>query len=175
MIVLAGRLAIDHVLTSSDDCIAPRRATCADALRFFQEPDAHFEAEIGRSQRAHGANVDGVKRIIVAQRPARMRGQNCVTAAIHEPKYVVMRDLLAKTDAARAENAALVVKRHPRAELHRFRLFHFVLQETRFRTAIVDTEFLQTTFASLIADRAIKRVVDEEKFHDTALTFLHQR
>src|SRR5213592_1628833 len=73
VIVLAGRLAIDHVLTSANDCVAPRRATCADALRFFQEPDAHFEAEISRSQRAHGANVDGVKRIIVNQRPARMR------------------------------------------------------------------------------------------------------
>jgi len=73
VIVLARRLAIDDVLASSDDCVAPRRATCADALRFFQEPDQHFEAEIGRSQRARGANVDGVKRIIIAQRPARMR------------------------------------------------------------------------------------------------------
>src|SRR5882757_3013384 len=71
--VLAWGLAIDHVLASADDCVAPRPATCADALRFFQEPDAHFEAEIGGSQRAHGANVDGVKRIIVTQRPARMR------------------------------------------------------------------------------------------------------
>src|SRR6266850_3118294 len=73
VIVLAWGLAIDHVLASANDCVAPRRATCADALRFFQEPDPHFEAEIGRSQRAHWANVDGVKRIIVTQRPARMR------------------------------------------------------------------------------------------------------
>src|SRR6516225_2312308 len=73
VIVLARRLTIDHVLTSSDDCVAPSRATCADAFRFFQEPDPHFEAEIGRSQRANRAYVDGVKRIIVLHRPARMR------------------------------------------------------------------------------------------------------
>src|SRR5215475_15377001 len=68
VIVLARRLAIDHVFTSSDDCVAPRRATCADTLRLFQEPDAHFKAEIGRSQRADWANVDGVQRIIIIQK-----------------------------------------------------------------------------------------------------------
>src|SRR5438477_8120476 len=73
VIVLARRLAIDYVFASSDDCIAPRRATRADTLRFFQEPDPHFEAEIARSQRAHGTNVHGVKRIIIVQSPARMR------------------------------------------------------------------------------------------------------
>src|SRR3954453_17708143 len=86
-----------------------------------------------------------------------------------------MRNFLAETNAARAENAALVIKRHARAELHRFRLFNFVLQETRLRTAIVDAELLQTAFAGLIANRAVKRMVNQEKFHDAALTFLHQR
>jgi len=86
-----------------------------------------------------------------------------------------MGDFLAETDAARAENAALVIKRYPRAELYIFRLFDFVLQKTRLRIAVVDTELLQTAFAGLIADRAIKRVIDEEKFHDPALTFLYQR
>src|SRR6476661_6017700 len=73
VIVLTRRLAIDDVLAGSDECIASRRATCANALRFFQEPDPHFETEVGRSQRAYWANVDGVKRIIIVQRPARMR------------------------------------------------------------------------------------------------------
>src|SRR3954462_1671559 len=56
VIVLAGRLTIDDVFPSSDDRVAPGRATCADALGFFQEPDPHFETEIGRSQRADRAN-----------------------------------------------------------------------------------------------------------------------
>src|SRR6266480_5450825 len=98
-----------------------------------------------------------------------------MTAAINEPEHVVMRNFLAEPDAARAENAALIIKCHARAELHRFRFFHFVLQKTRLRTAIVDTELLQTAFAGLIADRAIKREIDEEKLNDAALTFLHER
>ena len=46
-----------------------------------------------------------------------MRGEHGVAAAIDEPEHIVMRDFLAKTNAARAENAALVVKRDPRSEL----------------------------------------------------------
>src|SRR3954468_18548252 len=61
VIVLAGRLTIDDVFASSDDCVASRRATCADALGFFQEPDPHLETEIGGSQRADRANVDSVE------------------------------------------------------------------------------------------------------------------
>src|SRR5215471_6326119 len=86
-----------------------------------------------------------------------------------------MRNFLAETDAARAENAALVIKRHPRTELYGFRLFNFVLQKTRLRIAVVDTELLQLAFARLIADRAVERVVNQEKFHDAMPTFLHQR
>src|SRR5690349_22697438 len=85
-----------------------------------------------------------------------------------------MRNFLAETDAARAENAALVIKRHPRAKLYCLRLFDFVLQETRLRIAIIDTELLQTAFAGLIADRAIERMIDEKKLHYAALTFLDQ-
>src|SRR5262249_21617910 len=98
-----------------------------------------------------------------------------MTAAINEPEHIVVRNFLAETDAARAENAPLVVKRPPRAELHCFRLFDLVLQETRLRVAVIDTELLQLAFASLITDRAIKRVIDQEKFHHAMPTFFHQR
>src|SRR5206468_11596750 len=50
VMVLSWGLAIDHVLTSANDCVASRRATCADALRLFQEPVAHLAAESGRSR-----------------------------------------------------------------------------------------------------------------------------
>ena len=129
-VVLARRLAIDHIFASADDRVATRRAARAKAFRFLQEPDAHLESEVGRGQRADGTDVDGVERIIIFQPFAGMRSQDAVAAAIDEAEHVILRDLLAKADAARAENAALVVKRHPRAELHSFRLFHFVLQET---------------------------------------------
>ena len=47
----------------------------------------------------------------------------------------------------------------------------FVLEKTGFGIAVFDTEFLEPTFARLIADRTVERVIDQQKFHDTALTF----
>src|SRR5215467_12014018 len=104
-----------------------------------------------------------------------MRSQNGVTASIDEPEYIVVRDLLAKTDAPGAQDAALVIQCDAPANLYRFRLFHLVLQKTRLRVAVVDAELLQAAFAGLIADRAIERMIDKQEFHYPALTFLHQR
>src|SRR5947208_446115 len=86
-----------------------------------------------------------------------------------------MCDFLAETNAAGAENAAFVIKRHPRTDLHIFRFLNFVLEKARFRIAVINAELLQTTFARLIANRAIERMIDEEKFHHAALTLFHQR
>ncbi len=86
-----------------------------------------------------------------------------------------MRDLFREPNAARAEDAALVVERDARAELDVFRLLHFVLEETRILPAVLDAEFLEAAFARLIADRAIERMIDEEKFHHPAPAFLDQR
>src|SRR3954454_6548204 len=102
-----------------------------------------------------------------------MRGQDSVTAAIDEPEYIVMCDLLAKTDASRAQDAALVVQCDARPHLHRLGFLHLILQKTRLRGAVIDAELLQAAFTGLIANWTVQRVIDEQKFHYTALTFLH--
>src|SRR5436309_12493253 len=110
MVVLARGLPIDHVLSCADDSVAACRATGADAFGFLQEPDAHLETEIGGSERADRANIDCVKRIIIFQPPAGMCGQLGITAAFDKPEHVIARDLLTKTNAARTENAALIIQ-----------------------------------------------------------------
>jgi len=104
-----------------------------------------------------------------------MRRQDSVTAAINEPEHVVVRDFLAETDAARAENTAFVIQCDARADLHSLWFFYFVLQKARLRIAVIDAEFLQAAFARLIADWAVQRVIDQEKFHYALPTFLHQK
>ena len=52
-----------------------------------------------------------------------------VTAAIDDAEHVVMRDFLHEANAARAEDAALVVERDARAEIDVLRLLHLVLEE----------------------------------------------
>ena len=174
-VVLARCLAINDVLARADDRVAAGRATRAKTFRFLQKPDPHLETKIRRSQRADRADVDRVERVIILQPLARMGGEGGVAPAIDEPEDVVLRDFLGKTNAARAEDAALVIERDARAELHVLRLLHFVLKKTRILPAILDAEFLEPAFARLVADRAIERVIDKEKFHHATAAFLDQR
>ena len=142
MVVLARGLPIDYVLSRADDSVAACRTTGADAFGFLQEPDAHLKAEIGGSERADRANIDCVKRIIIFQVLAGMGGQHRVTATIDKSKHIVVRDFLAKTNAARAENAAFIIERNTRPEHHVFWFLHFVFEKTRFARAKIDAEFL---------------------------------
>src|SRR5581483_5216347 len=131
--------------------------------------------EIGRRERADWTDVNGVERVIVFQAFARMRGEHGVAAAINEAEHVVVRDLLAKPNATRAENAAFIVERHAWTELDVLRLLHFVFEKSRTLVAVFDLEFLQATFAGLVADRTIERMIDEQKFHHAAAAFFDQR
>src|SRR5436190_4975966 len=104
-----------------------------------------------------------------------MRGQHCITAAIDETEHIVPGDLLAKTNAARAKNAALIIERDAWPERDVFWFLHFMFEKTRRTRAVLNAEFLQSTFARLIANRTIERVINEKEFHHSALAFLHQR
>src|ERR1700677_431514 len=112
VVVFARGLAVDNVFAAADDGIATGRAACAEALGFLEEPDAHLEAEIARGERAHGADVHGVERVIAVELFAGMHGNGAVAAAVNEAEDVIMRDLLHEPDAARAEHAALGVERN---------------------------------------------------------------
>ncbi len=98
-----------------------------------------------------------------------------MTAAIEKAKHIILCDFLAEPNAARAENATLVVERDARPELDVFRFLHLVFQKTRLARAVLDAEFLQSAFAGLIANGTIERMVDEQEFHHAALTFFHKR
>ena len=52
----------------TDDDVASRGATCANALGFLEEPNAHLETEIFGGQRTNRTNIDGVERVIIVER-----------------------------------------------------------------------------------------------------------
>ena len=58
-----------------------------------------------------------------------MRGQDGVAAAIDEAEDVVLCNFLAEANAARAENAALVIEGDARAQLDVLRLLDLVLEK----------------------------------------------
>src|SRR5205085_11278773 len=98
-----------------------------------------------------------------------------VTSAIDKAEHVVLHDLVAETNATRTENATLIIQRDARPELHRFRLLHFVFEESRTLRAVLDAELLKLAFARLIADWTIERMIDEQKFHHAFATLVDQR
>ena len=104
-----------------------------------------------------------------------MRSQNGVTAAIDETEHIVSCDFLTKANATGAEDAAFVIERDTGPDFDPLWLFDFVFQETRIGPAIFNAEFLETTLTGLIANRAIERMIDEQKFHHAAPAFLSQR
>ena len=89
-----------------------------------------------------------------------MRCEHGVTAAINKTQNVVVCDLLAETDATRAEDTAFVIKCDSRTNRHIFRFLDLVLEKTRLGITKVNAELLQSAFPRLIADWAIERMID---------------
>src|ERR1700737_617200 len=104
-----------------------------------------------------------------------MRGQHGVTSAIDKSEHIVVSNFVAKSNAARTKDAAFIIERDARSELHRLRLLDLVFEKAGAGRAVFDAEFLQLAFACLVADRAIERMIDEQKFHYAAATLLNHR
>src|SRR5690625_5493164 len=103
-----------------------------------------------------------------------MRTQRCVTSAIGTSKNIVIRDLLTKPDAARAENAALIIEHHSRSEKRPFRFYDFLFDKTAVAAAIIEGEFLKIALAGFVADRTVERMIDQEKLHDAVLAVFYE-
>ena len=98
-----------------------------------------------------------------------------MAAAVQEAQHIVVRHLLHEADAARTHDAALVVEHDPLADIHALGLFHLLLAEARLALAVFDRKFLQPALARLITNRAIERVVDQQKFHHALAALFHER
>ena len=90
-------------------------------------------------------------------------------AALLEDQLVVLGDLLAEAHAAVAEDAALAVDGHQRAERERLLEVALGLDEARAPAAPAEGDVLQRALAALVAHRAVERVVDEQELDDRLL------
>ena len=110
-------------------------------------PDAHLEAEVAVGQRAHGADVDDVARVLVVEVLAREEADLGVVAAVEDAELAGVRDLVAEAHAARAEDAALGVEHDVRAERHRLRLVDLLVRHPRVVEAVLHVVDLQPALA----------------------------
>ena len=162
-IVPTRLVAVHPVFARADDRVAAGAAAGAKALGFLQEPDAHLEPEIVRCQRAHRAEIHCVERVVVVKRLAGIGRDLVVAASVHDAQRIVAGDVGGEPDAAGAQHAPLGVERDARAKVDGLRLVHLHLGELALRLSVLDRVFLKFAFAGLVADRAVKRVVDQQR------------
>lgn len=166
--------AVDFVAAGPDGDVGTGAAVDIDAWCFLEEPHAHLETEIIRCECADRADVGGVERVIRIEQAAGVDGEGRVGAALREPEDRVTGDFIHEADAAAAHDATLVIEADARADIDIFWLFHLHVDEARHAAAVADRVFLESAFAGLVADRAIERVIDQEKFHHALAAFFHQ-
>ena len=140
-----------------------------DRLAARQFPGAGAVAERPAGQGANRAGVDHVARQFGINRLADKGFNFCMLAAVRHAKFHDTGDFLAEAHAACALDAAAhFLHRNQGADIlaSHYALFFFV---TRSAATITDCNILQLTLATLVADRAIQRVVDQQKLHHRLL------
>ena len=81
-------------------------------------------------------------------------------AAVRELELVLAGDLVAGADAARAQDAALLIEHDGRPEVDDLGLVDLRRVDARVGVVVVEVQLLQRALAGLVADRAVDRVVD---------------
>ena len=96
-------------------------------------------------------------------------GRRGATASSLKIKEGVARNFLTEAHAALAQDATLAVQQNLRGELQRLAIRALCIDEARALAAFAHRLVLQGAFAALVADWAIKRVVDQQEFHHAFL------
>jgi len=131
-------------------------------------PGTRLEAERPRSERTDRAHIDNVTGQFGFDVVLDIGADLDVFAATHAAHLLVTGHVLQEAYAAGAVYAARHVRGDQRAEV--LVLHHaFLFGETRHAAAVLQRQVLQLALAALVADRAIQRVVDEQKLHHRAL------
>ena len=94
----------------------PWRAAVADRRGAREVPDPGLEAEVPLGEGSHRADVDDVARVGIVEPLARIEPQLGPVAAVENAELAGLGDLVGEAHAAGAEDAALLVQHHVRAE-----------------------------------------------------------
>ena len=162
----AQQFATAHVVEQ----VAAQRIVIPQRRPRGEFPRTRLEAEHLVGQRAHRAHVDHVAGQLGGQRLAVEGTDLQVFAAVHAAQFVGAGDFGRHPDAAGAVDAAGHFAGDQRAQIF---IGHgaLALDKPVDRTAIAQRQILQLAFATLVTDRAVQRMVDQQKLHHIALRF----
>src|SRR5665213_1879393 len=150
---------------------AADRARSAGRLHLLEVPRTRLEAVRCRGQRPYRADLDGVAREVRVERLRRERRDLDQVATSGHVDLGVAGDLVGEPRAARALDAAFTIEFDEVADLDRLGPVTLLLYEPALPWTVRERLVLERALPTLVADRAVQRVVDEQKLEYALLGF----
>ena len=144
----------------------------ADAGCGHQVERARPEPVGGARQRPDRADLDRVSREVRLEGMAGRDGDLLRGAALEQFDERIAGDLLGEPGAAGARDTAFPVEQHLAGNRDRLRECALRVGESGLALPVGHRLVLQRALATLVAHRAIERVVDEQELHHSALSLL---
>ena len=145
---------------------------CINTFGLAELPGAGGEGIGFGCQRTNGAKINNISGQFAIQSLLQIGGNFHIFAAVDRAQILHPGHFRCKPDAARTMDAA----GHGRLDQRTHVLFRdgaFQLKITAGAGPVGHGLILQITFAALIADRAIQRMIDKKEFHRPFSAFLH--
>ena len=170
--------------TGSESTPRYRTSAPADDWATMRQPTAQVVHVVSTCSRSHGRGLEAVRRRreradrADLDRVAGEVGREGVAgedrdldpvATLREVDEGLARHLLGKTGAARALDAALPIEQHERADLDGLGPVPFLLDEPALSRPVGHRLVLEGALASLVADGAVERVVEEQELEHALL------
>ncbi len=155
--------------------LAARCAVLAHARRRDQIERPCPEPVLRAGECAHRADLHGVAGEVGVERLVFEDCDLFECRALEHLDERVASDLLGEAGAPRAQHAAFAVEQHLRRDRDRLGVGALHVAEARLGVAVGHRLVLEWTLTTLVADRAIERVVDQQQFDDAVLRLLGNR
>ena len=139
-----------------------------DRRTLVQFPGTGLEAERPGGQGAHRADINHIARQFGFKRALDIGTDFHVLAAARRTQFQLAGHFLQQSDTAGAMDTTRHVGGNQRTD-ERVPDHAFVFGKARHVTAIFQCQVLQFAFTTLVTDRAIQRVVDQQEFHHPLL------
>ena len=173
-VMIAREEAHDFTAFGVHANVGAKRIHHVDGFCFGQFPRTGGESVGLRHKRPDRAEVDDVALQVAVERFAQIAGDLSILATACLTHLADAGDFGREADAAGARDAARHVGFNERSKIE---VIHrpLGLTEAGEVDAVRHRLVLQVAFATLVADRAIKRVVDEQKLHHPFAGLFHHR
>src|SRR5260221_2773 len=162
------------MIADAESGLAAVRTVGAHGRNVFHFPGAGLVAISAAGERAHRADVNAHAALFAFEMIFAIGDDDAVGAPHTHAESFDVHAFIANTHAAEAENAARSVV------INNFRPFFFgtmkfFFDETAGIGAVAENHVLQLALTAFVADRAVERVVGEEKFQNAFASLLDLR